>query len=842
VDPVVPTVGHTHPSAAAARTAATNFANSMAAYTGVGLYIVGMSRSDQRKNLRGSRQWFWAKDTNAENRADSPRRDDIEYICDVDYYLDMPALLAERSKPTLLYTVVPETAASTYDDSSLQFTEDGALRTIVAGGGFYEHYLWNYASDSIITFGGTWLYPRVTTYAVERKQVAVNRQLVLLTPIKVFKGIAAYLAAYLLEGRFLTRIKPIVYGKSGQAYVRFAVHTKSETLMTTGLPGSMLCATIPEHVDSALHEVATLSSTPIQIPTVVSWIAGKEIGERKLTDRTAAVMLTTYLRDCTRKPTYLVFPVEQGVRAYHYEPRHYDQAAKPKLQAFMSPLVHAAYAPVNDAASERQMVKGRITDLRGPEPKPHAFRDQCMREYAEFVVQGAVLEPVCSHVVEEKQTRPAQKQSLARAFLSGPYVRKIVKCFIKAEAYASCKDPRNITTFGDLVKLEFTQFTLAFSEHCKQFAWYAPGKTPLEIAGRVADLAEYAGYLNISDYRRMDGTIKYVLRMLDRYMMMKAFPHYRAVLNEHLKASVDNKGYLPHGTTFDQGPMQGSGRCDTSHAQTHRAAFTSYLAYRHATKPGGGRYTPQEAFDKLGLHMGDDGLDPDLSPEDHMWAANLVGLELEVNIVQRGDRGVNFLARYYSPDVWNGCPDSMCDIKRQLSKFHTTVRLPATVTPEHKLVEKCMSYALTDGNTPVIGEFCKKALSLSRYRPKALLGVGSWWSRFDASVQYPNDNVGGWMDVELDIQFPEFSRNRFQEWLAATRTIKEILEPPLCAEIEPAKPASVDVIVDEQLVPAEIKITQESKPNVEKEEKPKKRARRPRPKGTKIKSGGKKTG
>lgn len=355
--------------------------------------------------------------------------------------------------------------------------------------------------------------------------------------------------------------------------------------------------------------------------------------------------------------------------------------------------------------------------------------------------------------------------------------------------------------YNDADKLDMAMFALSLSEHCKQFAWYGPGKTPVEIAMRVAEICSVAlDFVNISDYHRMDGTITYYLRKVDRAVCMKAFTNHSAKLNELLKTNVDNVGVLPHGTKFEQGPSHGSGCSATSLFQTLRAAFTAYLGFRHQTKPGGNRFTPNEAFAALGIHLGDDGLDADLHVHCHKWAADRVGLVLEAATVERGFRGVNFLARYYSPEVWTGSLNSMCDVKRQLSKLHTTVRLPANVTPEQKLVEKCMSYVATDGNTPVIGDFCKRVLLLSTFRPRLLLGVGSWWSKFEHSVQYPNENVGGWMDVEFAAQFEEFDKMLFTRWLATTTSPAELLRPPLCAEPRAAQQADVALVVDEDVL------------------------------------------
>ncbi len=381
-------------------------------------------------------------------------------------------------------------------------------------------------------------------------------------------------------------------------------------------------------------------------------------------------------------------------------------------------------------------------------------------------------------------------------------------------------------------------FALALSEHCKQFPWYGPGKTPLQIAQRVSEICLDAEFVNISDYHRMDGTISYYLRGIDRVVCMKAFTHHRAKLNEILKNNVDNVGILPRGTTFQQGSSHGSGCPATSVFQTLRAAFTAYLAFRNQFGPGGVRLSAAEAFGNLGIHLGDDGLDANLSAKSHQWAAGKVGLVLEVNIVERGHRGVNFLARYYSPTVWEGLPDSMCDVKRQLSKFHTTVRLPANVTPEQKLVEKCMSYVATDGNTPVIGGFCKRVLLLSTYRPRSLLGVGHWWSRFQESEQYPNRNVDGWMDVEFAELLPLFDRNLFKTWLDSTDETEKLLQPPLCQPIEPATPSVVAVVVDEDVVPprSDVGGKHESKTNEEAKTQQRRRTNRRSGKGSISKS------
>jgi len=700
--------------------------------------------------------------------------------------------------------MVPEHAAQTaVDNTSYRFMSDGSLQTNVAGGGTYQHHLWNYGMDSILVtkkfFGIPW---KSIAYSVERKQVGPNRQLVLLAPMKEFIGLGCWLAMLLMETAPLNRFNPVVV-TDDVPFIRFNItQPDGQTYVTTSVAGTFSSATVCASVDESIANVANLGSTKLMMPTTASWI--KE-------DKAAAVILTRYHRATVKRSPLTVFPVEKAVRAYQYAPANFDQEAKPKLQAFMSPLVHEAFAPIANEAGEEQCVNGRIKSLRKPEPKPCKFRDRCIDEFVELIMQGEVLEPVCYEVVESKQTSAAQKLSLAKATVMGWFRAKILKCFMKAEAYAKVTDPRNVSTYNDGDKLDMAQFSLALAAHCKKFDWYGPGKNPLDIAHRVGEICSDAKFVNISDYHRMDGTITYTLRQVDRAICMKAFANHRAKLNELLKTNVDNTGYLPKGTTFNQGPSHGSGCSATSLFQTLRASFTAYLAFRNQRNASGRHNTPQEAFAAIGVHLGDDGVDANLSTASHTWAAERVGLILEASVVQRGFRGVNFLARYYSPNVWFGDVNSMCDVKRQLSKFHTTVRLPENVKPEQKLVEKAMSYVATDGNTPVVGAFCKCVLLLSSYRPKSLLGIGNWWARFDGSVQYPNKNVGGWMDVECTALFAEFDRSQFTEWLATANTVEKLLCAPVCAEPRAAQPGSADVVVDEDVLPAQAPVPESAK-------------------------------
>jgi hypothetical protein len=216
--------------------------------------------------------------------------------------------------------------------------------------------------------------------------------------------------------------------------------------------------------------------------------------------------------------------------------------------------------------------------------------------------------------------------------------------------------------------------------------------------------------------------------------------------------------------------------------------------------------TPGEAYARLGIYAGDDGLTADIDPEFYKDTASNLGLKLTVDVVKRGEPGVSFLARYYSPKVWYGEPDSCCDIQRQLAKFHVTVKLPSDVTPTDKLLEKSRSYYLSDANTPVLGPFVSKVVQLHGKLPEVTVKTSllrSWMvdtlGHGEADEQYPNA-YGEWMVDLLNKQLPMFDHEVFNRWLGTVNTIEKCLLPPTCNPPPPLKESDAKTYVNDDVV------------------------------------------
>lgn len=205
---------------------------------------------------------------------------------------------------------------------------------------------------------------------------------------------------------------------------------------------------------------------------------------------------------------------------------------------------------------------------------------------------------------------------------------------------------------------------------------------------------------------------------------------------------------------------------------------------------------PAPAYRALGVYGGDDGLTADAKPDALERTYRIFGQEMKAESIQRGQPGVTFLSRIYSPDVWTGAPHSVCDIRRQLAKIHvSSTRAHRGQSPESKLLQKCLGYLQTDAETPVIGVLAR--FVCSRFGDIKPTGERSWWSQWEGeSVQFPN-KFGSWMEDVLFEQMPTFDLKRFQDHLTSCSTDPaRVLCFPICMERAPVPGGAMVVAGD----------------------------------------------
>lgn len=784
-----PIDNHTHGTSAMLRSTASSFATSLASRLGISAYYVQQSLPDQRKGRNGSRSWYWSKDLLARPEGFWPGNRSLVTMIDVDYYVDMPDFLTTSFLPTLLYTFTPQTVAKSDGDYSFTFEKDAKLKYSVSGGAVYKHFIWNYNHDTVkITNYWGFIPTKTCCYHVDRKRVDDHHSLILLTPTCMWIGIYSLLAEIMLSGPKIERFDPVVGD-----YLRMYVQTKDGMKVSTGEVGHYSATTVSAPYDEALEATGRFSTSKLTLAAAMQYVKGETLSDK----RAEAAPLYKFHQN-TIETKAMAFPVQDSVRRYEYvNLEEHDPEAPDTMAPFMTPLIHGAFVPVSSEGNDKACIKHRLTDVKPKDLVMTPFIEQVMHEFVNLLFpDDPDLLPVDLSEVGERQNRPAQRAILERASHEG--VIPLFKSFQKKESYVKVSPPRNITTIDGNVKLRYSAYIYALADYykeCDHMHWYAFSHDPEFVTQLVCAMLGEAETAVPSDFSKFDGTISGLLREFEKMVLAKAFhPTVRDELMELHSDQYNKTGLTRFRVKYDSGTSRGSGSPETSALNTTDNAFVAYLTFR-SMKVNGEFMDPATAWEKLGLYGGDDGLTADIDVNDYISSAKRLGLKLTAEEIKRGERGVCFLSRYYTSEVWNGNPTSCCDIARQLSKFHVTTKIQG-VSPVEKLLEKSRAYYLMDKNTPIIGEFASKVVEIHGCLPgvsKHKLLV-KWGSDYKEDSQYPNEYHAEFDDL-LNEQLNGCNVDGFRSWLSNVKTLEDCLTPPLLRE--PDKPVTKhEAVVD----------------------------------------------
>lgn len=422
-----------------------------------------------------------------------------------------------------------------------------------------------------------------------------------------------------------------------------------------------------------------------------------------------------------------------------------------------------------------------------------------MVEFATLLYpQPGTLHPVSDEEVRNRQSRPTQAYILDVADMTGEHYTPVFNGSVKKETYPKPNDPRNISVPKPATKAKFARYIYPLADHLiANASWYAFGRSPRDIAEAFAERATKEPWLLFADISRMDGNTSRRSRVLERICAMRAFHHsHHQELCDAMDEQIAVRAYTETGVEYATGYSRGSGSMETAEANSKNTAFIAYHAWRNTVKEDGTLHTPAEAYAKLYLYGGDDSADGPLDPAVLTRAANDMGFQVDVELVRRGDRGCNFLNRWFSPRVWYGSPSSMCNPLRAAAKFFVG---PSSVAadPLPRFGERCSGYALTDMNTPVIGDL---AFAGTRMLGHSLGTLTPYYGQFQSDDNWPNDDEDGWMYVELMHHIPDFDYDKFATALlraVETGDPNQLLQLPLCTTpAEVAVPKSSSIIGD----------------------------------------------
>jgi len=798
-----PVANHTHGVAAADRNAGTATAALVANSLGLEPYFVQQSLSDVRKNRDGDRSFHWAKDLAVppvEFHLDSAAQAAV--LVDVDYYIDMPRLLARHPGTYLVSAFQPTAAGKSVGEYTFRWLRDGRVEYRVSGGAEYVHHVWNYAGDTFLVEDVGYLSKRVCAYHVDRKYIDEHHCLVLLSLIGQFQMPSALPTPWIIEGRKLERLMPIA-----DNHVVLDVVKPDGIYRSVALLGNHEAVTLPMAQLDAVRAVAVAAKIMVSPATVASNIAPSSatgLPTERLPPGHAAI-LTNYLRSVIPHSPPVVYPPTECMMPIYFAKHDYD--AKVPLAGFGSPLIGPCYGFARSIASDNNCIETRVeafhevdTPGRVEDPVPPALAGY-MVEFAEFLIPEPHMGvPVDHDYVHDKQARPSQRVKLDQAAVAGPWTKPAWDAFTKVETYVKPTNPRNISQNTPAANLAHSTFMYAFHNGVMASqAWYAFNKTPAECAQRVCDILADATHSCLADGSRFDGHVKRRARILERICMLRFFARdYHAAVNEALDAQIAIPGKTKEGRRYWSGYGRGSGSLETSDFNSVLTAFIDYCAWRNTTVSGT-KCSPAMAWAKLGIYGGDDSLAGAVDPAALKRSAELMGQDYEIEVVARGDRGVNFLNRYYSREVWHGNVNSMANPSRLLAKLWVG---PANLQNVlQRFAERCSGYYRMDRNSPVIGEIVTVAHELlGDYVEGQLM---PWEGKFSAESNWPNED-NGWMHEEFCVFIPDFDFYRFRSWIdevRLTQIAEDLLRAPLCTAHPDATPTVKQTcVVGEELM------------------------------------------
>lgn len=792
---------HTHGTAARDRN--TSSATSALAARALGFepYFIQQSLSDVRKARAGDRSFHWAKDLAippAEFSFDPAEHAAV--LVDVDHYINMPSLLAQKPGTYFVCTFQPTTSAESVGEYSFRFLRDGQISYRVSGGAEYVHQIWDYSGDTLLVEDSGLLQKRVVAYHIDRKRVDDHHVVIMLTVIGQFTTIAALPTSLLIEGKPLKRFNPVI----GNHVVIDVV--KADGLYRSIAPiGGHTAVTLPKSQFDAVLAVAHVAKVPITPAMVASNIVPSSpagLPTERLPPGHAAI-IADYTREGVPESPPVVYPPSASMLVVSFD--KHDYSAPVSLTGFGSPLIGPCYGFPSSIASDDQCIAGRVEAFQGKPVEPILPSVAgYMQEFVEFLVPTKHRgHPVGDDEVHQRQDRPSQRSVLNEAAVTGNGYKRAWAAFVKKETYQKPTDPRNISIAAPATKLAYSRYQYAFTDDIMSNAeWYAFNKNPAQIAARVCDVLVLARWSVIADGSRFDGHVTRSARVLERMCMLRFFAvDHHSGLNEAMDEQIALPGTTEHGRKYQSGYSRGSGSLETANFNSILTAFIGYCAQRETTV-GGVRKSPDQAWASLGVYGGDDSLEGDVDADALRRSASIMGQEYDVEVIRRGDIGINFLNRQFGPNVWNGDPSSMANPARLLSKLWVG---PAHLTNVlQRFGERMSGYYRMDRNSPVIGP-----LTILSHE---LLGeyvdgeLAPWDGQFSADVNWPNVD-SGWMDDLFDQFIPDFDRERFGKFLAVVRERRDpglLLRAPLCTsagEVVPVAVKKVCIVGDTLEIP-----------------------------------------
>lgn len=694
------TTAHSHPLCAAARTHAADWCEDLGKEMSKKTFSISMAPRELKKGGSGNHYFYFSKDLAMPAVVKDIPNDSIIKLIDVDYYVNIPALIA-KMQPIIIYTFVPKTMAGVNSEYAW-YVKDGQMVTQISGGASYKHELWNYDTDHVsYNFGPFWNNWRITALIEMRDTHDENRKLIFIQPMsRCWSSSSAHIPERPLERKFLDSPQTILTQTLDPPTVHMQVPTLNVNV-SIPMDSFSTCVLRYRHAVTLKH------------PPLVSDF------ER--------VFLSVGVQQASLAAACFVNLMESGHDGHvpwttvpKVEPTAYTpigdlllETPKETAETIGQSLFPTAAVPTRSQNSDFSMLKGRILDVAARDSPPLNDEDFlilehfCARLSKDSGDTPGTIVPQLSSEVRDQQPRPTQKAGNHQVEHLVGTERKGIKTFQKSEVYAKLTAPRNIMNISSEHRIRLSSYTYALAKVFKKLKFYAFGRNPGDLAQLLCDYARSNEYLIPSDISKMDGSTNFRCEQVYAYICC-------FFLNEEGREDflrlrnneIDAPCKTATGVKFKSGNMTASGSPSTTGRNTMIVAFAMYRAL----------YLKFHCFDiayaKLGIFGGDDGLQGSLECEEMAKGFDHFNLAVKCEKVF-GPHSINFLGRdFLDPWTTEVC---IADVPRQLPKLH--VSITKGLDTRVALRRKAEALEITDANTPVLRAWMRAVM---RIFPKPL--------------------------------------------------------------------------------------------------------------------------
>lgn len=302
--------------------------------------------------------------------------------------------------------------------------------------------------------------------------------------------------------------------------------------------------------------------------------------------------------------------------------------------------------------------------------------------------------------VRQQQLRDGQEKANRYGLL--PTKSASVQVFVKIETTTNATDPRNISPREDDFMAVLGPYVAAVERKAHQAPFLVKGMDLGKRDRKMGRLLSKKRFIEI-DYSRFDMTINRSMLEVERTIVTAPFPrHLHPELHRCYDLMMSTKGSSQLGTLYSRLGGRNSGDLTTSIGNGLLNRFAVWYCLRKL---------PERSW--VSFHEGDDGiigvdedvLDQAIANLQFLWT---VGFQPKMDIYNDINQ-TSFCGRFLA-----STPDGLttyCDPLRTMSKIHTTC---ASGDAKELMCAKTLSYAYTDGSTPVVGPYAYVVSELLR--------------------------------------------------------------------------------------------------------------------------------